>query len=675
MSFLYPSFLFALGAIAIPIIIHLFNFRRYKTVYFSNTKFLREVKEKTDSRSQLKHLLVLLCRILAITFLVFAFAQPYIKRGVATETAGKKTVSIFIDNSFSMGQTQSDVPLLEIAKRKAAEIVAAENEDDLFQLLTNDFEGRQQRLVDKQEMLNEIKEVQLSPSTRYMSEIINRQKEALAKGSGPRFSYVISDFQKSFSDFNNVQKDTILNLSFVPLHSREAGNVYIDTCWFQSPVQVAGQTSLLFVRLMNHSPNGIENGRLTLKTNNEIKAISDFSIDANGVTTNTIRYNITEKGWNRAELSLIDHPITFDDVYYLTYLVSENEAVMVINENSENPFLNALFGKNDFFRLQNVAFNQLKYDDIMKQQLVIINGVKQLSSGLSSQLKTFLENGGSVCVFPDATSDLVSYNSFLGMMKADALGNYETVSKQVTTVNTHDPVFSDVFQRVSENITLPKVTSGFASGRKSLTSAEPLLTCNDGSSLLTKYSTGKGLLYVSTVPLNKDASDLPLSPIFAPLMYNIAVVRAYAPANAYAIGEQNMASVNVDSTANEQMLQLKGPTSEFIPAQRRIGNSMNIFLDNNIKQAGFYELGENGGQPRAWFAMNYNRNESDLTFLSNDELQKVSEPLKAKVFTNTDRDLGAFITGQQQGLPLWKIAVILALLFLGTEIALLKLWR
>ncbi|MFI5136035.1 MAG: BatA domain-containing protein, partial [Chitinophagales bacterium] len=65
MSFLYPAFLFALGAIAIPIIIHLFNFRRYKTIYFSNTKFLREVKEKTDSRTQLKHLLVLLCRILA----------------------------------------------------------------------------------------------------------------------------------------------------------------------------------------------------------------------------------------------------------------------------------------------------------------------------------------------------------------------------------------------------------------------------------------------------------------------------------------------------------------------------------------------------------------------------------------------------------------------------------
>src|SRR5215831_146795 len=125
MSFLYPGFLFALSAIAIPIIIHLFNFRRYKTVYFSNVKFLRDVKEKTDARSRLKHLLILCCRILAIIFLVLAFAQPYIKTGASTQIPGRKAVSIFIDNSFSMGQLSQDVPLLEQATLKARQIAAA----------------------------------------------------------------------------------------------------------------------------------------------------------------------------------------------------------------------------------------------------------------------------------------------------------------------------------------------------------------------------------------------------------------------------------------------------------------------------------------------------------------------------------------------------------------------
>ena len=175
MSFLYPSFLFALAAIAIPIIIHLFNFRRYKTVYFTNVRFLREVKEQTDSRSRLKHLLILLCRILSIIFLVLAFAQPFIRNKSTAVNTGKKAVSVFIDNSFSMGQLMADVPLIEQAKLKAREIVTAYAADDEFQLLTGDFEGSHQRLVDKDEMLNLIKEVQPSTKSRSFSDIISRQ--------------------------------------------------------------------------------------------------------------------------------------------------------------------------------------------------------------------------------------------------------------------------------------------------------------------------------------------------------------------------------------------------------------------------------------------------------------------------------------------------------------------
>ena len=78
MNFVYPAFLYALSLIAIPIIIHLFNFRRYRTVYFTNVKFLKEIKEETAVQSRLKHWLVLISRILAIIFLVLAFAQPII---------------------------------------------------------------------------------------------------------------------------------------------------------------------------------------------------------------------------------------------------------------------------------------------------------------------------------------------------------------------------------------------------------------------------------------------------------------------------------------------------------------------------------------------------------------------------------------------------------------------
>ena len=140
MQFLYPSFLFALATLAIPIIIHLFYFRRFKTVYFTNVRFLREVKEESSSRRKLRNLLVLLARCLAVAFLVFAFAQPFIPRNTDGVKKGEQVASIYIDNSFSMNALSKDLALLEKAKLKAHEIVEAYANDDKFQILTNDFE-------------------------------------------------------------------------------------------------------------------------------------------------------------------------------------------------------------------------------------------------------------------------------------------------------------------------------------------------------------------------------------------------------------------------------------------------------------------------------------------------------------------------------------------------------
>ena len=86
MHFLYPAFLFALLSLAIPVIIHLFNFRKYQKVYFSNVQFLKEVQEQQSYRRNLKERLILACRLLALTFLVLAFAKPYFPGNNAVNT-------------------------------------------------------------------------------------------------------------------------------------------------------------------------------------------------------------------------------------------------------------------------------------------------------------------------------------------------------------------------------------------------------------------------------------------------------------------------------------------------------------------------------------------------------------------------------------------------------------
>src|SRR5690554_527207 len=119
MSFLYPTFLFALLTIAIPVIIHLFSFRRYKTIYFSNVNLLKKIKRESRKKSQLKQLLMLLARIFTIVFLVFAFAQPYMPVENETQTESEEVIGIYIDNSFSMNALSEKGQLIELARIKA----------------------------------------------------------------------------------------------------------------------------------------------------------------------------------------------------------------------------------------------------------------------------------------------------------------------------------------------------------------------------------------------------------------------------------------------------------------------------------------------------------------------------------------------------------------------------
>jgi len=114
MSFVSPLFLYGLFALAIPILIHLINFRRYRKVWFTNVRFLAEIKQERQRQSHLKQWILLAIRLLIVAFLVFAFAQPYLP---STLNSDKKQhqqgVSIFIDNSFSMDAVGSEGKLID----------------------------------------------------------------------------------------------------------------------------------------------------------------------------------------------------------------------------------------------------------------------------------------------------------------------------------------------------------------------------------------------------------------------------------------------------------------------------------------------------------------------------------------------------------------------------------
>ena len=118
MSFLYPLFLVAGLTLAIPVLIHLFNLRKYKTVLFPHTRFLKSIQLSSRKQSQVRYKLLLAMRLLFLACLILAFAQPFINRKTQKATANTLKI-IYIDNSYSMSVKKGARTMLDIAKDAA----------------------------------------------------------------------------------------------------------------------------------------------------------------------------------------------------------------------------------------------------------------------------------------------------------------------------------------------------------------------------------------------------------------------------------------------------------------------------------------------------------------------------------------------------------------------------
>ncbi|OFY88000.1 MAG: hypothetical protein A3F72_08505 [Bacteroidetes bacterium RIFCSPLOWO2_12_FULL_35_15] len=692
MSFTYPAFLFALSAIAIPIIIHLFNFRKFKTVYFSNTRFLKEVKQETQAKSKLKHLLVLAARILAIIFIVLAFAQPFIPVENKQISIGDKSISIFIDNSFSMDAINKNGTLLDEAKKRAKEIVAAFKVTDRFQVLTNDFEASHQRLVNKEEFNEFVDEIKISPATHSLSEIVSRQTDLLQQsGIKNKTSFIISDFQKSIINLEHVKNDTSISFNFVPLTATEKNNVYIDTCWFETPVRQYNQIEKLHVRIKNSSDKAIENNPIKLFINNIQKTPSSFTVDKNTETEVVLSFASNQTGLQHCRIELNDFPVTFDDKFYFSFDVAKSIPVMSINTsevNSESIYLNKLFGADSLFTLNNASENKLDYSTLSTNKLIVLNGLKTISSGMAQELKRFIHNGGSILVFPGANIDLNSYKEFFISLKANYYERLDTINTKVDKINFEHPIYKDVFDKKifsATNLDLPIVSEHYVFSKNTRSNEEYLLKLQNGDVFLSKYDIENlhagqagGKLYISSVALNTDFSNFTKHAVFVPTLYKIGMYSQRTQPLFYTIGIDNAIEFEKIKTG-ENPIHIRSLNNDFdvIPELRTMDLKSEIIVHDQISNAGNYNLFSDN-ESLGGFSFNFNRKESDLGSYSSDELIELINKnsfTNIKVLLATSQTLTQSLKEIEQGKKLWKLCIIFALIFLAIEVLLLRLMK
>ena len=198
MSIGNPIFLWGLPAVAFPVLLHLFYRRRKTHVSFSTVQFFRQRQRYLAHRRRLRELLLLLLRTLALLFLVLALARPLFQH-LPFAVAARTDVVIVLDDTLSMGRkTGSGKTAYDLARRKAADIIASLRSGDGAALVW--MSGRNGAGITRrrQQVKQSIDGLSVTGAAGSYSAALQRASEYLAESTSPnREIYVISDFQKN----------------------------------------------------------------------------------------------------------------------------------------------------------------------------------------------------------------------------------------------------------------------------------------------------------------------------------------------------------------------------------------------------------------------------------------------------------------------------------------------
>ncbi|PRY53185.1 putative membrane protein (TIGR02226 family) [Arcticibacter pallidicorallinus] len=672
MRFLFPEFLFALGLIAVPVIVHLFNFRRFKRVYFSNVSLLKKVELETTGSRQVKRYALLLCRSLAVAFLVLAFARPYVADHEGAAGADAKYVSVYIDNSYSMEAVSREGSLLEEAKKKAKDIAAVYGANTKIQLVTNDFEGLHQRLMTKEEFQEAVDTIRISARSRSVREVLDRQNMLFSgKPVNSKVAYFLSDFQRNLWDGQQVGTDSLSRYSLVKLKAEGLTNISIDSLWFVSPLHKPGGPEQLVVRLRNNSDNKAEQVTVKLQVGGHQKALSSVDIEGRQDALDTLAFNSPASGWQEASVAIVDNPFTFDDRYFFTYPVRESLPILILDNKEPNVYVDAVYRSEAFFKAEHTDVGHVNYSWLDAYPMVVLPGSASISEGLIQRLTEYVRKGGTLFLFPPSEgklSELESLSLRLGIDKP--LGRVEETVKTDYMDRSHS-IFRDVFQAIPRNMDLPEAKSYVRYSDMIRSSRRTLLKFENKHLLLAQYAVGAGQVFLSAVAADEESSNLVRHSLFVPIMYQSAFSSLRDQPLYYTLGKDELINLKSSDSGSREGLRLRDGDSEIIPDIRQTESGVRMFISDQVIQPGIYDL-TRGDRLISKVAFNINPSESDLSYLSDDMLEKVFPDAASKLYDTADNMLASEIKAENYGVQLWKLCLILSLICLAAEILLLR---
>lgn len=686
---MHPEILWGLGALAIPIVIHLLHFRRFKRVQFSQVAFLKDVQRDARATQQIRHWWVLLLRLLAFAALITAFAQPTWFAGdeqsLASSTAGH-TVSIYVDNSLSMEGMGEEGQLLQSARNKASLVVEQYEPTDQFQVLTNDFSGRDQTFLTRDQAVERIEGIRPTNRTQALGSVLERIENQLEKAPGRRRSaYVFSDLQAATHRLSAeaVPPDSSIQWFFVPELAGNTPNIWVDSVWFDEPVRIEGRQAALHVRMEHNSRASVDRIPMSLRINGERVAIGTFNL-VPGIPTDTVlRYTHGTAGIQSASVEIEDAPIRFDDQWHFGYAVLDQINILVLSSGDSEAVNTALRRAfNTAGGLYRVSFqNQWSPGDFAGHQVVVLHNWPSAGSGFNNALLTYIQDGGTAVYMPTQRAPNSSLLTKFGVPEST---DWIEQSDRVDNLQMDHPFFKDMFAQTPERIDLPSVESIWSRGRA--TGEEILATTETGRTYFSRIPDGRGQLFILNAGASAEATNLIRHAIWVPLMLRVAERSSSHAIYQAELGVADALAVNVP-LSGERNWSMEGPLQwgateegrvpQWLPEVREFGQRAQVNLTGVPFETGHYNL-KNGEVAVAAVGLNQDRAESDHMAWDVEAFEAAwnaqSWPTM-RILAGTSSTLPQIIQRMEQGVPLWKALLLLAVAALAAETLFLRLWK
>lgn len=639
MQFKHPEILYFLFLLVIPVLVHLFQLRKFKKEYFTNVKLLKELAIQTRKSSKIKKYLLLATRLLLLASLILAFAQPYFK---AKDSESKNNeLFVVIDNSFSM---QAKGQKGELLKRAVQDLLEHAPENLQLSVVSNseDFWNTNIKSIER-----DLQKLSYSPIPFSIENALIKVKSHNSN-RGKDILVITDAIGLKTSALDQLPENT--KTHFIIPEAEKMENISIDS------VYVTQMLDNFYEIGANVSSNFQEDKSIPVSVYNKENLIAKAILKLNQ-RKQTLRFTIPKDNFN-GYVSLNDNSLAFDNSFYFNITKPEISNILSIGETEKSRFLAKIYTQPDF-NYRNVELNTLNYSEISKQDAIILNELDQIPQAMHTNLKQFVAKGGNLVVIPSEENEINNINSFLANFGGIQFTNLQSEEKKVTKINFSNPLFSNVFEKKTSNFQYPYITKSFS--LKS--NASQAITYEDQTAFLSTLSGNNGTLYVFSAPINKQNSNFQNSPLIVPTFYKMGMSNEKNGAKFEIIGNSKPSVVDA-IVSKDQVVSIRNKTEEFIPMQQIMDDKIRIISGDNPKTAGNFTIAQNQKEIGN-LSFNYDRKESMLTEASSESLGDINQTDSMETFFNT-------LQTEREDNQIWKWFLIFTLLFLTLEILIQK---